>query len=129
AVFRDGELALFERLRLRGAGEPGPRGHLAGPLGLMSRPATSYFLCLGSGARWRERPLGDCVKELRALTAGGPADGYPEFSGATLRDGIMIARSVGGSVSAAEAFNRAAWTLARPALFGREAAFPRIWRT
>jgi urease accessory protein len=128
-VFRDGEPALLERTDIRGSGEPWPAGLLSSPLGLMSRPVMSYFLCLGSGDEREEAALAVAVGELRELAAGGEPDGFPEFSGATLRDGIMLARSVGLSVPAAERYCRAAWSLARPALLGREAVFPRIWRT
>jgi hypothetical protein len=89
----------------------------------------SYFLCLGSGADREEAALAAVVRELRELAVRGEEGGFPEFSGATLRDGIMLARTVGSSVSAAERYCRAAWSLARPALLGREAVFPRIWRT
>jgi urease accessory protein len=128
-VFRDGEPVLLERLELVGSEEAGSPGLLASPLGLMSRPVMSYFLCLGSCGARAEAGLAAAVRELRALASGGEEAGFPEFVGSTLRDGVMLARSVGGSVSAAERYCRAAWSIARPALLGREAVWPRIWRT
>jgi len=43
--------------------------------------------------------------------------------------GVLIARYLGDSSEAAKRALRAAWTILRPALFGREAQPPRIWST
>ncbi|MDR2612038.1 MAG: urease accessory protein UreD [Deltaproteobacteria bacterium] len=128
-VYRDGDLALFERAVIEGEAEPGARGLLASPLGLMGRPVMSWFLALGAGSASCEAGLAAALGEFRILTAAGEDGGFPEFRGATLRDGILLARSVGGDVSRAERYNRLAWSLARRALLGREAVHPRIWRT
>jgi urease accessory protein len=129
-VYRDGEPALFERLEVKGADESGPRaGALSSPLGLMSRPCFSCFLCLGPGGPAEEARLGAAARALGELSREGGVAGFPEFCGVTLRGGILVARSVGGSVAAAERYCRSAWALARPALLGREAVWPRIWRT
>ncbi|MDR3153688.1 MAG: urease accessory protein UreD [Deltaproteobacteria bacterium] len=128
-VFRDGRLALFERLDVAGFLEGGGSGVLASPLGLASRPVVSSFLALGPESPGVAARLSGALAALRDVGSAGGGEGYPEFRGATLRDGILVARSAGGCVQAAERYNRAAWALVRPALLGREAAHPRIWRT
>jgi urease accessory protein len=130
-VIRDGRLALCERMSLEGLSEPGSRGLLESPLGLMGRPVSSYFLALGpeAGEGGAGARLSGAAGRLAAMEGESRSRGLPEFWGVTVRDGILIARSLGVSVAAAERFNRLAWSLARPALLGREALNPRVWRT
>jgi urease accessory protein len=47
----------------------------------------------------------------------------------TLLPGILLARYLGDSSEAAKRYFAALWTLLRPALCGRAAVEPRIWRT
>ena len=43
--------------------------------------------------------------------------------------GVLVARYLGDSSEAAKACFRELWNALRPALLGRPAAEPRIWRT
>jgi urease accessory protein len=43
--------------------------------------------------------------------------------------GVLVARYLGDSSEAAKRALREAWTILRPALFGRDAQAPRIWST
>jgi urease accessory protein len=47
----------------------------------------------------------------------------------TLMPGLLIARYLGGSSEAAKNYFTQLWRILRPALTGREASEPRIWRT
>lgn len=68
------------------------------------------------------------VEAVRALAAGLGPD---EQAGATvLGDGdVLVIRHLAGRAERARAFVQAAWSLVRPALFGRAAVAPRIWAT
>jgi len=43
--------------------------------------------------------------------------------------GVLVGRYLGDSSEQAKRLFAQLWTVLRPALFGREAAEPRIWRT
>jgi urease accessory protein len=47
----------------------------------------------------------------------------------TLLPGILLARYLGDSTEAARRYFIALWRILRPALTGRDATEPRIWRT
>jgi len=47
----------------------------------------------------------------------------------TLLPGILLARYLGDSSEAARHYFAALWRILRPALTGRDATEPRIWRT
>ena len=71
---------------------------------------------------------GNCSEDLlhacRALT---PQDGAQHAL--TRLPGALIARYLGSSPQAARDYFTGLWTALRPALVGREACIPRIWRT
>jgi urease accessory protein len=70
------------------------------------------------GAEHRERVL--------ARAGRGPESGE---SAVTRLPGVLIARYLGDSSEAAKTYFRRLWSVLRPALVGRDAAEPRIWRT
>ena len=47
----------------------------------------------------------------------------------TLLPGILVARYLGTSSEAAKRYFAKLWSILRPAVSGREAIEPRIWRT
>jgi urease accessory protein len=65
----------------------------------------------------------DLLARLRAVA---PPDG--SLAGVSTLPGVIVARFLGRSAEAARAYFTALWKLARPALAGREAVPPRIWR-
>ena len=50
-------------------------------------------------------------------------------SAVTRLPGVLVARYLGDSSEAAKTYFRRLWSVLRPALIGRDAAEPRIWRT
>jgi urease accessory protein len=67
-----------------------------------------------------DRKILDKLRELKPSTGAGAV---------TLLPGILLARYLGGSSEAARRYFCALWRILRPALMGREANEPRIWRT
>jgi urease accessory protein len=65
----------------------------------------------------------DLLERLRAVA---PPDA--SLAGVSALPRVTVARFLGRSAEAARAYFTALWKLARPALVGREAAPPRIWR-
>ncbi len=103
---------------------------------------------------WRERGCidgGGALLEVSAGLAGKPVFGtlYASFpgigpaqlaecrearseegeTGVTLVPGVLLARYLGDSGESARRYFAAVWRALRPALAGREASEPRIWRT
>ena len=111
-VRRDGKLLWLERGRIDGGGKL-----LESPAGLGGDPVF--------GTLFASSPLIDkkILETMRALfpTAGRGA--------VTLLPGILLARYLGDSSEAARRYFLALWRILRPALTGREAIEPRIWRT
>jgi len=111
-VRRDGKLLWLERGRIDGGGKL-----LESPAGLGGDPVF--------GTLFASSPLIDkkILETMRALcpTAGRGA--------VTLLPGILLARYLGDSSEAARRYFIALWRILRPALTGREAIEPRIWRT
>ncbi len=62
--------------------------------------------------------------EILAGSRGASGEGA-----VTRLPGVLVARYVGDSSEAAKAYFRELWRVLRPALIGREAVEPRIWRT
>jgi urease accessory protein len=65
-------------------------------------------------------------KILEEMRAQHPASGR---GAVTLLPGVLLARYLGDSSEAARRYFIALWCILRPALTGREASEPRIWRT
>ncbi len=109
-VERDGRPLLIERLSIGGERD------LAGPAGLRGQPVvgTLYATCED------EALLQTCCNRLQetALDAG-----------ATLLDGLLVARLLAPTTAAVRACFVDLWRLLRPGVLGREAVEPRIWRT
>jgi len=62
----------------------------------------------------------------------GPCRAAKPRSGAgavTLLPGLLVGRYLGASSEAAKHYFMQLWQIARPAVSGREAVEPRIWRT
>lgn len=110
-IERDGEPLLIERLSIEAERD------LSGPAGLRGQPVvgTLYATCDD------EAPLALCRDILH--------DDAAIDAGATLLDGLLVARLVAPSTAAARACFVELWRLLRPALLGREAVPPRIWQT
>ncbi len=111
-VWRAGEPLLLERTRVDGAG----------PM----QAATWGLAGLSVSATLVATPVdGDA---LAAVRAGVSVDGDERF-GATLLDDLLVCRYLGRHAERARTVFERAWTVLRPALAGRPACPPRIWRT
>jgi urease accessory protein len=108
----DGRLAWRERGSIEGGG-----ALLQASAGLAGRTVfgTLFAASPGIGAA-----------ELAACRALPPAEGE---GAATLLPQVLLARYLGDSSEAARRYFAALWRALRPALVGREASEPRIWRT
>jgi urease accessory protein len=104
-LYRDGRLAWLERGRIDGGG-----ALLDSPAGLDSRPVCATLIASGA-----DFDLAAC----RAI----------EGLALTQLPGVLIARHLGDSSERAKQLLARLWAVLRPALAGREAAEPRIWRT
>ena len=111
-VWRDGRLLWRERGRIAAGGAlaQSPAG-----LGGRSVCGTMYAASTGMDAAAVAR-----CREVEP-TAGE--------SGVTLLPGVLLARYIGDSSEAAKRYFVELWRRLRPALAGREAEEPRIWRT
>ena len=104
-VFRDDKLLWLERGRLEGGG-----ALLDSPAGLQGRTVCATLIAAGA-----DFDLAAC----RAI----------EDVAVTQLPGVLVARYLGDSSEQAKRLFARLWAVLRPALFGREAAEPRIWRT
>jgi urease accessory protein len=111
-IRRDGRLQWRERGLLEGGG-----ALLASPAGLAGKPVFGTFYA--SSPRVGAKQVGAC--RARAAEAGEGA--------VTSLPGILLGRYLGDSCEAARDYFTALWRVLRPALLGREADQPRIWRT
>ncbi len=109
-IERDGRPLLIERLSIGGERD------LAGPAGLRGQPVvgTLYATCED------EALLQTCRNRLQEMALD---------AGATLLDGLLVARLLAASTAAARACFVDLWRQLRPGVLGREAVEPRIWQT
>jgi urease accessory protein len=111
-IERDGRPLWLERAGIEGGG-----GALASPAVLAGQPVTGTFVATAPGI---EREL------LLACREPKPASGE---GAVTLLPGLLVARYLGASSEAAKNYFIQLWRILRPALTGRAAHEPRIWRT
>jgi len=111
-VRRAGRLLWQERGRIEGGGRL-----LDSPAGLAGKPVFgTLFFC---GAQ-TEKGLLDETRKVHPEEGEGAV---------TLLPGILLARYLGNSSEAAKRYFISLWGMLRPALCGRAAVEPRIWRT
>ena len=108
---RDGRLLRFERGNIEGGGSL-----LDSPAGLAGAPVCGTLLASAGGL---EAFLAPCREPKPEAGAGA----------VTLLPGILVARYLGTSSEAAKRYFAKLWSILRPAVSGREAIEPRIWRT
>lgn len=111
-VRREGRLLWRERGRIDGGG-----ALLDSPAGLGGEPV---FGTLFATAPALDATLLQQAREPRPESGRGAV---------TLLPGILLARYLGDSTEAARGYFLQLWRVLRPALLGREAIEPRIWRT
>jgi urease accessory protein len=104
-LYRDGKLAWLERGRIEGGG-----ALLDSPAGLQSKPVCATLVACGA-----QFDLAAC----RAI----------EGLALTQLPDVLVARHLGDSSERARHLLARLWAVLRPALAGREAVEPRIWRT
>ena len=109
---REGRLLWLERGTLDGGS-----ALLASPAGLGGQPVFGTLLAAAAGVT---------PALLAACRALVPRHGE---GAVTQLPGVLAARYRGASSEAARAYFANLWRVLRPALFGREAQPPRIWRT
>ena len=112
SLWRDGALLWNERGRIKG-GSP----LLQSFAGFAGRTVCGTLLA--AAATIENEVLARC-REV------APESGE---SAVTRLPGILVARYLGDSSEAAKTYFRRLWGVLRPALIGRDAAEPRIWRT
>jgi urease accessory protein len=111
-IRREDRLLWLERGRIEGGGRL-----LDSPAGLAGSPV---FGTLFASLLNVDKNLLDKLREQKPSPGNGAV---------TLLPGILLARYLGGSSEAARRYFSALWRILRPALMGREANEPRIWRT
>lgn len=111
-VRRDGKLLWLERGRIDGGSRL-----LESPAGLDGKPV--FGTLFASSLSLNK----DLLNETRKAE---PESGRGSV---TLLPGILLARYLGDSSEAARRYFIALWRVLRPALTGRDATEPRIWRT
>lgn len=111
-VMRDGVPLWVERGRIAGGS-----ALLASPVGLGGRTVCGTLLAIAPG-------LG--TELVAACRIEQPVEGAVAV---TLLPGVLVARYLGDSSEAARRYFAQLWRRLRPALCGREAVEPRIWRT
>jgi urease accessory protein len=104
-IMKEGKLVWLERGEIEGGG-----ALMRSPIGLDDRSVFGTFVATGVPAEL----LAECRKIVAAVT---------------LLPGLLIARTLGDSTEQAFRQFTDLWGLLRPALIGREAQPPRIWRT
>jgi len=112
-LWREGRPLLHERARCSGGAEL-----LQAPWGLAGRPVTATL--------WAVAPEGGLAEPLRAAAIPPPPGG---LAGVTEINGVLIARCLVAHADGARSWLMRAWQALRPALAGRVACPPRIWRT
>ena len=109
AIDRDGRPLLRERLDVDAAG-------IGGPAGLRGFPVVATF--------WATPATPALCDALHALLAAQDAP-----AGATLVDGLLVARLLGDSTERLRQLLQTCWQTCRAALDGAAPAVPRIWAT
>jgi urease accessory protein len=94
----------------------GGSAFLDSPVGLRGAPVGATVLAAG---------VHDASALVRALRAALPAGEWA----VTALPGVLVARWLGSGGEAARAWFLQIWGILRPALFGIEAQWPRIWNT
>lgn len=124
--FDSGVLRLATRIERRGRPIWLERGVLEGgarvlqsSAGFAGSSVSATLLAAGAGLD------ADLLAACRKLV---PAERGAQY-GLTLLPDVLVARYLGHSAEAARAWMVALWSLLRPALTGREAEEPRIWKT
>ena len=111
ALHRETRPLLLERLRVDACAD------LVRPTGLRGQPVVGTFVAAGFPAGQLDRVRG-AVAEARL-----------GLFGVTLVDELLVVRALGGSTEAVWTLFCALWAQVRPAVVGRVACPPRIWRT
>jgi urease accessory protein len=111
-IRREGRLLWRERGRIDGGGRL-----MDSPAGLAGRPV---FGTLFASYLNFDKKILDTLREHKPTLGAGAV---------TLLPGILLARYLGESSEAARRYFIALWRILRPALTGRDAIEPRIWRT
>ena len=111
-IRREGKLLWLERGRIDGGGKL-----LDSPAGLGGSPVFGTLFAAFSNIE---------KKILEELREQSPVSGR---GAVTLLPGVLMARYLGDSSEAARRYFFALWRILRPALAGRQATEPRIWRT
>ena len=111
-IRREGRLLWLERGRIDGGG-----GLLESPAGLAGSPV---FGTLFASFLHFDKKIVEKLREQKPTLGDGAV---------TLLPGILLARYLGDSSEAARRYFIALWRVLRPALIGRDATEPRIWRT
>ncbi len=109
-VHRGERPLLMERLQATGGG-----GVLHGPWGLHGHAVSGTLVALPADASLRDQVRRCAVDE-------------PGFT-ASLLDEVLVCRYLGESTARARRCLERAWAIIRPAVLGRAARQPRIWRT
>ena len=111
-IRREGKLLWLERCRIDGGGRL-----LESPAGLAGKPVFGTLFA--------------CALNLNQALLNETRKAEPEEGegAVTLLPGILLARYLGDSSEAARRYFIALWRILRPALIGRQATEPRIWRT
>jgi urease accessory protein len=110
-IERDGKPLWLERADLDGGAVLGSPAIMAG------EPVAGTLVA--AGPRVDESVLGPC-RDAKPGTGAGAV---------TLLPGLLVGRYLGRSVEAAKNYFMTLWKILRPALVGRSASEPRIWRT
>ncbi|MSQ64694.1 MAG: urease accessory protein [Betaproteobacteria bacterium] len=111
-IRREGRLLWLERGRIDGGGRLQDS-----PAGLAGAPV--YGTLFASFLNIDKKIL-DNLRKLKPTSGAGAV---------TLLPGILLARYLGDSSETARRYFAALWRILRPALTGRDATEPRIWRT
>ena len=111
-VLREGRLLFGEHAQIEGGSAV-----LDSKAGLAGRPVSATMVVAGRD------PGRELLARLRLVE---PAPGC--LGGVSTLPGVTGARFLGHSAEAARGYFVALWQLARPAMLGREAVPPRIWR-
>ena len=112
SIRREGRLQWLERGRIDGGGRL-----LDSPAGLGGNPV--FGTLFASFSHFDKRILIE-MRDQNPIAGRGSV---------TLLPGILLARYLGDSSEAARRYFIALWRVLRPALTGRDATEPRIWRT
>ena len=111
-VSRGGEPVWIERGRLEGGSRL-----LDSPVGMAGQPVHGTLVAVSS--KVDVALVNDCRRQQPASGRGG----------ITRLPGLVLARYLGDRADAAHEYFARLWHVLRPALLGRDAVLPRIWRT